>query len=255
MNLSLYEISFCSIKGDASAVAIKLAPCTACTQNNGAYSYSWGDEVAAPDTVSFTLNRNASGESYVDITGFDYSANWCGLSTSSSGSTPHGFKLVVYVDFILNVTPELQNVDPIYCNTSASGLYDKDGVPVSGGSFDNPVIPFGRIIVKTSGLKNGHSAIFRIDKGTTQIYDIVVTGKSDGSTISTIIPLLMPNETYTVTENTGWSWNYTTDDASRSQSKTFDENGGTVTFTFENTFNGYPMNSEKAVRNSLQQVE
>lgn len=77
------------IPGGADAqVTLKTANCTGADDNG---KLTFDAETAAPDNVTDTVKDNT-----VSVTGFDYSANWCGPRTDAAGSTTYsGQKLIV----------------------------------------------------------------------------------------------------------------------------------------------------------------
>lgn len=77
------------IPGGADAqVTLKTANCTGADDNE---KLTFGTETDAPGNVKATVSGNT-----VSVTGFDYSANWCGPRTDVDGSTTYsGQKLIV----------------------------------------------------------------------------------------------------------------------------------------------------------------
>lgn len=77
------------IPGGADAqVTLKTANCTGADDNG---KLTFGTETDAPGNVKATVSGNT-----VSVTGFDYSANWCGPRTDAAGSTTYsGQKLIV----------------------------------------------------------------------------------------------------------------------------------------------------------------
>lgn len=77
------------IPGGADAkVTLKTANCTGADDNG---KLTFGAETAAPNGVAAPVKDNT-----VSVTGFDYSANWCGPRTDAAGSTTYsGQKLIV----------------------------------------------------------------------------------------------------------------------------------------------------------------
>lgn len=65
----------------------------------------------------------------VDVTGFDYSANWCGEEKSDDGVTYHGQKIIVTIP--INPTSTAQGATGINTNASGSGIVSPDGKPVN----------------------------------------------------------------------------------------------------------------------------
>ena len=74
--------------GADAQVTLKTANCTGADDNG---KLTFGAETAAPSGVAAPVKDNT-----VSVTGFDYSANWCGPRTDAAGSTTYsGQKLIV----------------------------------------------------------------------------------------------------------------------------------------------------------------
>lgn len=74
--------------GTNAEVTLKTANCNGADDNG---KLTFDAETAAPDNVKATVKDNT-----VSVTGFDYSANWCGPRTDAAGSTTYsGQKLIV----------------------------------------------------------------------------------------------------------------------------------------------------------------
>ncbi len=88
-----------------------------------------------------------------------------------------------------------------------------------------------RIQIIKSGLKTGESAVFTVSKGS-DVRTVVLTGKnSNGDSVSKYVSNLEPGQ-WTITENTSWSWAYTTTEASKTCTV---QQGKTIAVTFTNT--------------------
>lgn len=73
---------------DGAQVTLKTADCTGADDNG---KLTFDAETEAPSGVAATVSGNT-----VSVTGFDYSANWCGPRTDAAGSTTYsGQKLIV----------------------------------------------------------------------------------------------------------------------------------------------------------------
>lgn len=246
--------SYCEIPDGVDGSAIKTYFATFKEVKDGEYVFN--ERVLNANNAGLTINIDGNT---LDVTGFDYSEYWCGIEEKLDGTkVPHGKKLIIELPFVLNVTPAMADMDDIPTNTNDSGLY-QDGNKIGGsGSFDNPSIKFGSITITKEGLKAGESAIFVVNQTGNKIFDIVLTGV-DGKTVSTVVPLLDPTKTYSVTEQTSWSWTYTPDGASSVNDIKFIDNAGNIddtklnaTAAFKNVKQtNLPKNAEKTRLNQL----
>lgn len=112
-------------EADASSIMLETYSCTG-IDSSGNYTWSKNeDAMGATATVD--------GDQ-VDVTGFDFSENYVGTVTNSSGTTYRGHKLVIS----FTVTPKAGFLggNNVYTNTSA-GVYEND-------SAENPVMEFER---------------------------------------------------------------------------------------------------------------
>lgn len=106
--------------------------------------YTWeknDDAMGAEATIDKT-----NGNDRVNVTGFDFSANWVGTSTTGTGTTYRGNKLVIK----FNVVPRdgFLGGNNVYTNTSA-GIYVDDMAATPTVSFDRPEVnvEIGEIVV------------------------------------------------------------------------------------------------------------
>lgn len=116
----------------ANATASDIALETyACTGVNAAGEYTWSkneDSMGARATVN--------GDK-VDVTGFDFSTNWCGTETTNGDTTYRGNKLVI--KFTVQTKDGFLGGNDVFTNTSA-GVYESvsDNEPVQ--TFDRPTV-------------------------------------------------------------------------------------------------------------------
>ena len=104
------------IPGGAGAqVTLKTANCTG-VDNSGKLTF--GKETDVPPGVKPTVNGNT-----VSVTGFDYSANWCGPRTNAAGSTTYSGKKLI-VEFTIQPTAAFLGGNGVQTNVGTTdGIY------------------------------------------------------------------------------------------------------------------------------------
>lgn len=108
-------------------VTLKTAACTGAA--NGKLTFS--AETAAPDNVKATVSGNT-----VSVTGFDYSANWCGPRTDATGNAAYdGQKLIV--EFKIRPTDDFLGGNGVKTNVGTD-----DGIYASSEAGKEPVEKF-----------------------------------------------------------------------------------------------------------------
>lgn len=172
------------IPADAK-VTLKTADCTG-VDNSGKLTF--GKETDVPPGVKPTVNGNT-----VSVTGFDYSANWCGPRTDADGSTTYsGQKLIV--EFTIQPTAAFLGGNGVQTNVGTDdGIYAPGGTtPVEKFQPQQVDVTVKAVEPKTTG---------------TEIYLGEETNLADR--ISTNIPLLdgtnnaYVDVTYTVKDENG----------------------------------------------------
>lgn len=102
------------IPADAE-VTLKTADCTG-VDNSGKLTF--GKETDVPPGVKPTVNGNT-----VSVTGFDYSANWCGPRTNAAGSTTYSGKKLI-VEFTIQPTAAFLGGNGVQTNVGTTdGIY------------------------------------------------------------------------------------------------------------------------------------
>lgn len=102
------------IPADAK-VTLKTADCTG-VDNSGKLTF--GKETDVPPGVKPTVNGNT-----VSVTGFDYSANWCGPRTNAAGSTTYSGKKLI-VEFTIQPTAAFLGGNGVQTNVGTDdGIY------------------------------------------------------------------------------------------------------------------------------------
>lgn len=230
---------------EPSDVKCYSAPCV----NVNGNQYSFGSTSSESATVVKKDGKTVS------ISGFDYKANCCLLN----GSTPQGKKLIIEIPFVVSDPTAVTN--PMNTNTSNSGIYpdkDKEDHEEVLAEFEIPIVSFVDLVIHKSGLHNGESAIFKIEKvgdSAFKPYTISLTGTSDsGTQVSATIPSQDPEGSYMVTELTGWSWTYTPSGSTSLTKGKSDVADKKLTFDFSNSKKAITtLNAEKQIRNDFRQ--
>lgn len=113
------------------------------------YKYKGGDlknldswELNSGDTMGATVNitstdasHETTKENQVNVTGFDFSENWCGIEDNSGTKTPHGNKLVI--SFTVKPRDGFLGGNGVYTNTEA-GIYENDKAKDPVDKFERP---------------------------------------------------------------------------------------------------------------------
>ena len=167
-------------------------------------------------TGKIQTRANADGTTTVRVTGFDFTANWCGNHGTEEGYK--GKQLILQIPII----PKEGIVGgEIPTNTPASQILDGDEKPVT--EYPIPYVgPFPiRIEIEKSGLLAGDSAVFLIwrkhkeasggfVKTGNPYMKVVLTGEDGVEAVTAVIENLDPDYYYLI-EESGWSWKYTPD--------------------------------------------
>ena len=178
------------------------------------------DEESAwtPFTGTVTRTDNPDGTTTMRVTGFDFSANKCGVIGSGDDLEYSGKQLIVQIPIQLK---EIVVGGAIPTNTSDSKLLDAQQNTLA--AYPIPTID-GIVVhlqVSKSGLKEGESAIFTVwrkaltDPGYvttgTPVLKFILTGNAEGTPVVADIVGLDPNYHYLVRDETSWSWTYAPD--------------------------------------------
>lgn len=104
-----------AIPDGAAAITLKTASCTGADSNG---TLTFGVETPAPGSAAATVSGNT-----VSVTGFDYSANWCGPRTDAAGKTTYsGQKLIV--EFKIRPTDAFLGGNGVQTNVgTGDGIY------------------------------------------------------------------------------------------------------------------------------------
>lgn len=132
------------IPDGAAAITLKTANCTGADSNG---TLTFGAETPAPSSAAATVSGNT-----VSVTGFDYSANWCGPRTDAAGSTTYsGQKLIV--EFTIRPTAAFLGGNGVQTNVGTDdGIYAPgETTPVEKFQPQNVDVPVKAVEPKTTG--------------------------------------------------------------------------------------------------------
>jgi len=176
--------------------------------------------------VDDDINVTIEGSNMIQVTGFDYTSNFCGFDENGD---PRGWKVLIEIP--VKMDPEAVGGANSDSNEPGSGIYaDLDG----DGSLD-PIITYDppkvdlptNIYIEKEGLKKGESAKFRIERVSKNASEEVKSNpnspewepvttvfltntEGDGSKPMVKVRGLDPNYIYQIVEEP-WSWAYTSE--------------------------------------------
>lgn len=149
------------------------------------------DLITNPAQREKTVCLSVDGETgEVEVTGFDYGANWCGWEDDdiTGYHGPHGYKLLLQIPITANT--DAVGGPNVATNTPDSGLTIKDdeGNIVDEYTFISPKISLPvNVHIKKEGLKPGESAKFMIQKARIPASgDISEIAEEDWEYVSTV---------------------------------------------------------------------
>ncbi len=229
------------------------------------YTYNADGTLSTTVKVDATLDVNLSGN-LIEVTGFEYSNNWCGTVKDANGHVTgsRGYKVIILIPIKMN--PDAVGGPNVETNAPGSGIYenydptDPENKPLV--EFDPPTVSLPvNVYIEKVGLVGRESAKFRIDVAYLPASGDPEDVADDGwDYVSTVFVTNSPNSEhrgqnpmvrvkgmpatrmvdgvqkpliYRITEE-GWSWSYTPDET------TYEHVQYTVTskvdnpFTFEN---------------------
>lgn len=179
-----------------------------------------------------TTGATPNDPDLVEVYGFDYAANWCGIDITTSKA--RGAKLVIKFPFVFKGGHEVSGA--LETNTKDSGIYpvkrdsegnpmkDADGKPIpedsTAGKFTSPTILFNTLTISRENLDPGETAIYEVFD-TAFICRVALGGERGKSMVSKTIYGLPGNAgTQFTARETNWNWAYHTDGGSSLPSKT-----------------------------------
>ena len=172
--------------GTNAQITLKTAACTGAA--NGKLTF--GAETVAPGNVAASVSGNT-----VSVTGFDYSANWCGSRTDADGNITYGGQKLI-VEFKIQPTDTFLGGNGVQTNVGTD-----DGIYASSEAGKEPVEKFAPqsvdVPVKAVVPQATNTAIYLGE--TTNLADRVTTDVSqlDGENNKYV------NVTYTVKDENG----------------------------------------------------
>lgn len=211
------------------------------TQNCTAYSKGTG---GAPDLYEFNselvnitsdvkvvLTRAnplvPESKDLVEVYGFNYSENWCGMDITSGTPVIHGKQLVIKFPFIFKGGTEVSGA--LKTNTEESGIYPVQKDPETGEpkidpetgkpipevntdtKFDPPVIYFNTLTITRKKLEPGETAIYEVTRDGSFICRIALggeAGKETDGVSKTIYGLPGDAGVKFKVSETNWNWAY-----------------------------------------------
>ena len=113
--------------------------------------------------VEVSLGKDANDNDKIEVTGFDYSNNWCGTMTLNGSTTVQGHKLIIMIPVKMN--PDAVGGPNVETNAPGSGIYVNPDDPEPLIVFESPTVslPFN-IYLEKRGLDPGESAKFKIER-------------------------------------------------------------------------------------------
>lgn len=190
--------SFILPAGASTNVQVFTAEC-----NGGKYEEQNGESVFIPKfkaavededlEESVVIKKSTGSDKYdeVDVTGFDYTANFCGpVVDTQTGDTLRFVGKKLIVKFPVKMNPEALGGPNAPTNAPGSGIF-VEGQDEPVATFETPHVslPYNIHITKT-GLEKGESARFKIEKIVVQ--DAWITTDAEGK------------ETINVPDNAKW---------------------------------------------------
>ena len=154
---------------DLGSVKVYKVKCTVPSADAGQITFDDAHPEDITDQVSLTTPQSEGGvENEVQVTGFDYGAEWCGWDEShenedGSKGAPHGHKLVLTIPITVN--DDAVGGPHVNTNTTDSKLIikDKDGNVVSENVFPRPYLKLPvSLWIQKDGLLEDDSAVFNL---------------------------------------------------------------------------------------------
>ena len=113
--------------------------------------------------VEVSLGKDANDNDKIEVTGFDYSNNWCGTMTLNGSTTVQGHKLIIMIPVKMN--PDAVGGPNVETNAPGSGIYVNPDDPEPLIVFESPTVSLPvNIYLEKIGLDPGESAKFKIDR-------------------------------------------------------------------------------------------
>lgn len=168
---------------DKTSIKVFTAKCTSADVDNDVYAFA--TEVQVPNSddtyniynsqgvvvqtkyvdndIDVALGKDSNGNDKIEVTGFDYSNNWCGPVTLNGTNTYQGHKLIIMIPVKMN--PDAVGGPNVETNAPGSGIYVNPDDPEPLITFDSPTVSLPvNIYLEKRGLDPGESAKFKIER-------------------------------------------------------------------------------------------
>lgn len=168
---------------DKTSIKVFTAKCTSADVDNDVYTFA--TEVQVPNSddtyniynsqgvvvqtkyvdndIDVALGKDSNGNDKIEVTGFDYSNNWCGPVTLNGTTTYQGHKLIIMIPVKMN--PDAVGGPNVETNAPGSGIYVNPDDPEPLITFDSPTVSLPvNIYLEKRGLDPGESAKFKIER-------------------------------------------------------------------------------------------
>ena len=174
----------------AANIALETYACTGEDAN--------GVKTWAPNGTTMGASATVSG-SNVDVTGFDFSENWCGTETKNGVETYRGNKLVI--TFNVKAKDVFLGGNNVYTNDAASGIYANEDAEEVFEAFDRPQVNVPtRPVTVTAEDKN----VYLLGTLTGEELKTGAVAKVGEETVD----FSQPNNNYGLSEDTKWKVEY-----------------------------------------------
>ena len=168
---------------DKTSIKVFTAKCTSADVENDVYTFA--TEVQVPNSddtyniynsqgevvqtkyvdndIDVALGKDINGNDKIEVTGFDYSNNWCGPVTLNGTTNYQGHKLIIMIPVKMN--PDAVGGPNVETNAPGSGIYVNPDDPEPLITFDSPTVSLPvNIYLEKRGLDPGESAKFKIER-------------------------------------------------------------------------------------------
>lgn len=149
-----------------------------------------GERVSdTPKKVDDGITVTLSGTNEIRVKGFDYSSNFCGpvykLNQPTVVDHYQGYKIIIMIPIKMN--PDAVGGPDIKTNGAGSGIYVSDGATSAFVGYESPKVSLPvNIHITKSGLKEGESAKFMIERAILPASGPVVYSNLSWNYVSTV---------------------------------------------------------------------
>lgn len=154
------------------------------------YELENGERVSdTPKKVDDGITVTLSGTNEIRVKGFDYSSNFCGpvykLNQPTVVDHYQGYKIIIMIPIKMN--PDAVGGPDIKTNGAGSGIYVSDGATSAFVGYESPKVSLPvNIHITKSGLKEGESAKFMIERAILPASGPVVYSNLSWNYVSTV---------------------------------------------------------------------